>query len=46
MKAISPNPERREKWISRRAENGIAVLICNPRLLQTVLSIYEFSAII
>lgn len=46
MKAASPNPEQREKWINRQVENGLDALICNPRLVQTGLDLYDFPTII
>lgn len=37
---------RREAWVKRHANNGLDVLICNPRLVQTGLDLCEFPTII
>jgi hypothetical protein len=34
---------RREAWVGRRVKNGLDVLICNPRLVQTGLDLVDFA---
>ena len=35
MKADAVAPERREAWVADRVKEGIDVMICHPRLVQT-----------
>ena len=35
LKADSVAPDRREAWVEERVKQGIDVLICHPRLVQT-----------
>ena len=35
-------PDKREKWVADRVKEGIDVLICHPRLVQTGLDLIEF----
>ena len=35
MKADAVPPERREAWVAKRVEEGVDVLVCHPRLVQT-----------
>ena len=35
MKADAVPPERREAWVAQRVEEGVDVLVCHPRLVQT-----------
>ena len=46
MKAAHPKPEEREKWVMEAAAEGLDVLICNPRLVQTGLDLLDFPTII
>jgi hypothetical protein len=39
------NPRKREDWIAKRV-NGIDVMICNPRLVETGLDLVQFSTVI
>ncbi|HEY9075123.1 MAG TPA: DUF6094 domain-containing protein [Anaerolineaceae bacterium] len=39
------NPRKREEWIAKRV-NGIDVMICNPRLVETGLDLVQFSTVI
>ena len=45
MKADKVAPDKREKWVADRVENGIDVLICHPRLVQTGLDLIDFPTI-
>ena len=46
LKSSHPKPEDREKWVATEVEDGIDVLICHPRLVQTGLDLIEFPTII
>ena len=39
MKADAVPPERREDWVAKRVEEGVDVLVCHPRLVQTGLDL-------
>ena len=45
MKADAVPPERREAWVAKRVEEGVDVLLCHPRLVQTGLDLVEFPTI-
>ena len=45
MKADAVAPDRREAWVAERVKEGIDVLICHPRLVQTGLDLVEFPTI-
>ena len=45
MKADAVPPERREAWVAKRLEEGVDVLVCHPRLVQTGLDLVEFPTI-
>jgi predicted RNA-binding Zn-ribbon protein involved in translation (DUF1610 family) len=38
----SVGTRKREAWVNRRVQEGVDVLICNPRLVQTGLDLVEF----
>ena len=42
MKADAVAPERREGWVADRVKQGIDVMICHPRLVQTGLDLIDF----
>ena len=42
MKADAVAPERREAWVEERVKQGIDVMICHPRLVQTGLDLIDF----
>ena len=46
MKADAVAPDRREAWVADRVEEGIDVLICHPRLVQTGLDLIEFPVVV
>ena len=45
MKADAVAPNRREKWVADKVKEGIDVLICHPRLVQTGLDLIDFPTI-
>ena len=42
MKAEAVAPEKREAWVADRVKQGIDVMICHPRLVQTGLDLIDF----
>ena len=46
MKADAVPPERRESWVAKRVGEGVDVLVCHPRLVQTGLDLVEFPTIV
>ena len=46
MKADAVAPERREAWVADRVKQGIDVMICHPRLVQTGLDLIDFLTLI
>ena len=42
MKADAVAPEQREAWVADRVKQGIDVMICHPRLVQTGLDLIDF----
>ena len=46
MKADAVAPNRREKWVADKVKEGIDVLICHPRLVQTGLDLIDFPTIV
>ena len=46
MKADAVGPKRREAWVGDRVNQGIDVLICHPRLVQTGLDLIDFSTLV
>ena len=46
MKADAVAPERREAWVADRLKQGIDVMICHPRLVQTGLDLIDFPTLI
>ena len=45
LKADTVSPEQREAWVAKRVEEGIDVLMCHPRLVQTGLDLVDFPTI-
>ncbi len=45
MKADAVAPDKREAWVAKQVEQGIDVLICHPRLVQTGLDLIDFPTI-
>ena len=45
MKADAVAPDRREAWVADRVEQGIDVMICHPRLVQTGLDLIDFQTL-
>ena len=46
MKADAMAPDRREAWVADRMSEGIDVLICHPRLVQTRLDLTDFPTVV
>ena len=46
MKADAVTPDRREAWVAEKVEQGIDVLICHPRLVQTGLDLIDFPTLV
>ena len=46
MKADAVAPERREAWVADRVKQGIDVMICHPRLVQTGLDLVDFPTLV
>ena len=46
MKADAVAPNRREAWVTDKVKEGIDVLICHPRLVQTGLDLIDFPTIV
>ena len=46
MKADAVAPDRREEWVAEKVKQGIDVMICHPRLVQTGLDLIDFPTLI
>ena len=46
MKADAVAPDKREKWIADRVKQGLDVLTCHPRLVQTGLDLIDFPTLV
>ena len=46
MKADAVAPDRREEWVADRVKEGIDVMICHPRLVQTGLDLIDFQTLV
>ena len=46
MKADAVAPNKREKWVADKVKQGIDVMICHPRLVQTGLDLIDFQTIV
>ena len=46
MKADSVAPEHREAWVAEKVKQGVEVIICHPRLVQTGLDLVDFPTIV
>ena len=46
MKADAVAPDRREAWVADRVKEGVDVLVCHPRLVQTGLDLVDFPTIV
>ena len=42
LKADTVAPDRRESWVEERVKQGVDVVICHPRLVQTGLDLIDF----
>ncbi len=45
LKADAVKPDRREAWVAERVEEGLDVLVCHPRLVQTGLDLIDFATV-
>ena len=45
MKADAVAPDRREAWVADKVKQGLDVMICHPRLVQTGLDLIDFPTI-
>ena len=45
LKSTTVKSERREEWVGNRVKEGLDVLVCNPRLVQTGLDLVDFPTI-
>ncbi len=45
MKADAVAPDRREAWVAEKVGQGIDVMVCHPRLVQTGLDLIDFPTI-
>ena len=46
MKADAVAPDKREAWVAEKVKQGIDVLVCHPRLVQTGLDLIDFPTIV
>ena len=46
MRAEAVPPERREAWVADRVKEGVDVMVCHPRLVQTGLDLVDFPTIV
>ena len=46
MKADAVAPDRREKWVADKVSEGVDVMICHPRLVQTGLDLIDFPTLV
>ena len=45
MKADAVAPDKREAWVAEKVKQGVDVLICHPRLVQTGLDLIDFQTL-
>ena len=45
LKADAVKPDRREAWVAERVQEGLDVLVCHPRLVQTGLDLLDFATV-
>ena len=45
LKADTVAPDRREAWVDERVKQGVDVVVCHPRLVQTGLDLVDFPTI-
>ena len=46
LKADTVAPDRREAWVEERVKQGVDVVICHPRLVQTGLDLIDFPTLV
>ena len=45
MKADAVAPDKREAWVAEKVKQGIDVMVCHPRLVQTGLDLIDFQTV-
>ena len=46
MKADAVAPDRREAWVENKVKEGVDVVVCHPRLVQTGLDLIDFPTLV
>ena len=46
LKADTVSPDRREAWVEQRVKEGVDVVVCHPRLVQTGLDLIDFPTLV
>ena len=46
LKADTVPPDRREAWMEQRVKEGVDVVVCHPRLVQTGLDLIDFPTLV
>ena len=46
LKADTVSPDRREAWMEQRVKEGVDVVVCHPRLVQTGLDLIDFPTLV
>ena len=46
LKADTVSPDRREGWMEQRVKEGVDVVVCHPRLVQTGLDLIDFPTLV
>ncbi len=46
LKADTVAPDRRESWVEERVKQGVDVVVCHPRLVQTGLDLIDFPTLV
>ena len=46
LKADTVAPDRREAWVEERVKQGVDVVVCHPRLVQTGLDLIDFPTLV
>ncbi len=45
LKADAAKPDRLEAWMAERVQEGLDVLVCHPRLVQTAMDLIDFATV-
>lgn len=46
LRSDTVNPQQREAWVAQQVEQGVQVLVCHPRIVQTGLDLVDFPTIV